>query len=161
MQIKLSNFKAIAKDYAEVDVEITKGFWPFKTKHIESRKICALNGQNWFFLDTGEFTPDYQAERLYRTYVAKENLQRIQQAEADINRTKTFEKLNNDGKEYEALEKIRNWINAYPLEVFPEPDMKLAHETLKAAGISLDAISASNMRYILNGIKKIVDEAIL
>lgn len=61
----------------------------------------------------------------------------------------------------EALEKIKDWTNAYPIEVFPEPDMKLAHETLKAAGISLDAISASNMRYILNGIKKIVDEAML
>ena len=61
-------------DYAKVDVEITKGFWPFKTKHTEPRKIGMLARGNWFFLDTGEFTPDHQAETLYREYIAKENL---------------------------------------------------------------------------------------
>jgi len=105
MQIKLSNFKSIATDYAEVDVEITKGFWPFKTKHIETQKIVSLYGGNWFFLDTGEITPDYQAERLYRAYAAKKNLHRIKQAEAvEGKRMKTFEEWNNDGKEYESVE---------------------------------------------------------
>ena len=64
-------------------------------------------------------------------------------------------------KMLEALERIRNLADAYPIEVFPEPDMELAHETLKATGISLDAISALNMRYVLNQVKKIVDEAML
>jgi len=85
MQIKLSNFKMIGStgsginstDYAEVDVEITKGFWPFKTKHTEHRKICSPSEGHWFFLDTGEFTPNYQAETLYRAYIAKENLKLV------------------------------------------------------------------------------------
>lgn len=43
----------------------------------------------------------------------------------------------------EKLHKIKTWIDAYPLEVFPEPDFKKAHEVLKQHGMSLDAISAS------------------
>lgn len=55
------------------------------------------------------------------------------------------------------LQQIADWQNAYPLEVFPEPDFKRAAEVLKDAGMTLDAISASNMRHVLSGIKKIVD----
>lgn len=59
----------------------------------------------------------------------------------------------------DSIHKIKNWTEAYPLQVFPEPDMKRAAEVLKGAGITLDAISASNMRHVLNGIKGIVDAA--
>jgi hypothetical protein len=55
------------------------------------------------------------------------------------------------------MHKIKTWINAYPLQVFPEPDFKKVHEILKAHSMTLDAISASNMRYILNEIKAIID----
>ena len=61
------------------------------------------------------------------------------------------ERMNN------ALQIIANWQKAYPLNVFPEPDFKRAHEILKTAGMTLDAISASNMRHVLNNIKEIVD----
>jgi hypothetical protein len=37
---------------------------------------------------------------------------------------------------------------AYPLSVFPEPDLKAAHAALQAAGMTLDAVSASNMRHV-------------
>lgn len=57
----------------------------------------------------------------------------------------------------EKLHKIKTWIDAYPLEVFPEPDFKKAHEVLRQHDISLDAISASNMRHVLNGIKDIIE----
>ena len=64
--------------------------------------------------------------------------------------------------ELEALQdmvhKIRNWVNAYPLDVFPEPDMKRARFVLNAHGMSLDAISASNMRHVLEGVKRIIGE---
>jgi len=59
-----------------------------------------------------------------------------------------------------ALERIQTWAHAYPLEAFPKPDLKKAHEVLKAAGMTLDAISADNMRHVLNGIKNIVDQAL-
>ncbi len=57
----------------------------------------------------------------------------------------------------DALRQIKNWSEAYPLSVFPEPDFKRAAAALKDAGMTLDAISASNMRHVLNGIKDIVD----
>ena len=61
----------------------------------------------------------------------------------------------------DALRKINNWAKAYPLTVFPEPDFKIAAKVLKAAGLSLDAISASNMRHVINGVKDITEQALL
>lgn len=58
-----------------------------------------------------------------------------------------------------ALERIDTWAKAYPLEVFPKPDLKKAAEVLKASGMTLDAISADAMRHVLDGIKEIVIEA--
>jgi hypothetical protein len=55
------------------------------------------------------------------------------------------------------LYRIKTWIDAYPLSVFPEPDFKKAHAVLKQHGMSLDAISASNMRHVLEGIKNIIE----
>lgn len=66
------------------------------------------------------------------------------------------------GDELEALRdkmhEIRTWVNAYPLDIFPEPDFEKAHKVLRQNGMSLDAISASNMRHVLDGIKKIIEE---
>jgi len=55
------------------------------------------------------------------------------------------------------LAKINSWCNAYPLDIFPEPDFEKANELLKAGGMNLGAISASNMRHVLEGIKKLSD----
>jgi len=55
------------------------------------------------------------------------------------------------------LHQIKAWIDAYPLEVFPEPDFEKAHRVLRQHGITLDAISASNMRHVLSGIKNIIE----
>lgn len=57
----------------------------------------------------------------------------------------------------EKLEKIENLIEAYHLSVFPESDFKKAARVLKDNGMTLDAISASNMRHVLNGIKAIIE----
>ena len=57
----------------------------------------------------------------------------------------------------EKIHKIKTWINAYPLSVFPEPDFQKAHKVLKQHGMTLDAISASNMRHVLEGIKNIIE----
>lgn len=61
---------------------------------------------------------------------------------------------------YEALKRIQTWAKAYPLTVFPKPDLKKAHEVLKAAGMTLDAISADAMRHVLNSVKDIVTKAL-
>ncbi|KKL90502.1 hypothetical protein LCGC14_1904000, partial [marine sediment metagenome] len=46
-------------------------------------------------------------------------------------------------------DRLETWGRAYPLDIFPEPDMKAAAELLIAGGITLDAISASNMRHVI------------
>ncbi len=59
-----------------------------------------------------------------------------------------------------ALRRIDTWAKAYPLKTFPEPDLQKAAKVLKAAGLTLDAISASNMRHVLDGVKDIVGQAL-
>ena len=56
------------------------------------------------------------------------------------------------------MHRIKTWIDAYPLKIFPEPDFKEVHRILQEHGISLDSISASNMRHVLKGIQKIIGE---
>lgn len=60
----------------------------------------------------------------------------------------------------DALQKIKNWADAYPLDIFPEPDFKKAHKILTAEGMTLDAISASAMRHVITGVKEIVENAL-
>ena len=65
--------------------------------------------------------------------------------------------MNNYCDELEGeLDKITNWCNAYPLDIFPEPDLKAVAELLKKNGMTLDSVSASNMRHVLSGIKDIL-----
>jgi hypothetical protein len=60
----------------------------------------------------------------------------------------------------EALDRIVQWSEAYPLEIFPEPDLKKARELLAAGGITLDAVSAHCMRHVIEGVGKIAREAL-
>jgi len=57
----------------------------------------------------------------------------------------------------EKLYKIKTWVEAYPVSVFPEPDFKKVTKVLKRNGIAIDSISASNMRHVLKGIKAIIE----
>ncbi len=60
----------------------------------------------------------------------------------------------------EALESIVQWFDAYPLDIFPKPDFEKAHELLKAGGMIFAAISASNMRHVVEGVGEIAKEAL-
>jgi len=68
----------------------------------------------------------------------------------------------------EALQKIIDWADAYPVDVFPEPDLEYVARALKQAAestdthgpISLDCVSASNMRHCLKGAKRIARAAL-
>jgi hypothetical protein len=60
----------------------------------------------------------------------------------------------------EALHKIESWSRAYPLSVFPEPDWEKVRELLASGGITLDAVSASNMRHVVKGVGNIAREAL-
>ena len=63
-------------------------------------------------------------------------------------------------KKEDALTRIATWAKAYPLAIFPKPDLQRAAEVLKASGMTLDSISADNMRHVLDDIKDIVCEAL-
>jgi hypothetical protein len=58
------------------------------------------------------------------------------------------------------LHEVDNWARAYPLDIFPEPDFKRVRELLEAGGITLDSVSASNMRHVVKGVERIVSEAL-
>ena len=60
----------------------------------------------------------------------------------------------------EALQRIVQWSEAYPLDIFPEPDWKKAAALLTAGGLTLDAISASCMRHVVEGVGEIAREAL-
>ena len=59
-----------------------------------------------------------------------------------------------------ALEEIAQWAKAYPLDIFPEPDWKRSAQVLKENGLSLDNISAANMRHVITHVKAMVDAAL-
>lgn len=58
------------------------------------------------------------------------------------------------------LEEIIQWSEAYPLDVFPEPDFQKARKLLKDGGMTLDGISASNMRHVITEVAKIAKAAL-
>ena len=59
-----------------------------------------------------------------------------------------------------ALEGLVQWSEAYPLDLFPEPNWKRAQTALEAAGITMDAVSASCMRHVVEGVGRIARAAL-
>ena len=60
----------------------------------------------------------------------------------------------------EALEQIDQWSQAYPLNIFPEPDWVKARQLLEAGGMTLDSVSAGAIRRVVDGVGKIAREAL-
>lgn len=60
----------------------------------------------------------------------------------------------------DALHQIKQWADAYPVEVFNEPDFAKANTALKAAGISMDAMHGTWARHLLGSVSKIATEAL-
>ena len=75
-----------------------------------------------------------------------------------------IERLEDDCERYEeALWRIAQWADAYPLEVFPEPDQdyyRRAHEVLTANGMTLDRLSAAAMRHVITQVGRIAQDAL-
>ncbi len=63
-------------------------------------------------------------------------------------------------KYYELLEEIKVWREAYPLSIFPVPDWEKVLDALTMNGLTLDAISASNLRHAANRFYEMLDETI-
>ena len=71
--------------------------------------------------------------------------------------------MNREERLEEALQRIAQWSDAYPLDVFPEPDeayYKKAHEVLRAHGMTLDRLSAAAMRHVILGVGRVAKEAL-
>jgi hypothetical protein len=63
----------------------------------------------------------------------------------------------------EALRRIMVWGDAYPQQIFPEPDeayYKRAHQVLTSHGMTLDRLSAAAMRHVVRGVARIAREAL-
>lgn len=56
-------------------------------------------------------------------------------------------------KVLEQIDRVFTWADAYPLDVFPEPDFVKVKAALDAAGLSLDCVSASNMRHVITRLR--------
>ena len=53
----------------------------------------------------------------------------------------------------EVREWVEQWAEAYPLDLFPEPDLKKARAALESVGLTLDAVSASSMRHVITQVR--------
>jgi hypothetical protein len=60
----------------------------------------------------------------------------------------------------EALHKIVQWSEAYPTDIFIEPDWTAVAEVLKNGGISLDAVSGAILRDTLKKVGEIARAAL-
>ena len=60
----------------------------------------------------------------------------------------------------DALERLDQWSKAYPIDIFPEPDLKDARVGLAQVGITLDQVSASNMRHVIKRVGEIARAAL-
>ena len=96
-------------------------------------------------------SPEPENDKGYTMYPNWQLRMEITDAEALEQRVERLE----DG-----FEKIAQWAKAYPLDVFPEPDFEKAAQVLKDAGLTLDGISASNMRHVIEGVGEIAKEAL-
>lgn len=86
-------------------------------------------------------------------------VRRLNREVADLNK-QLVELIEKNDRMESHLEAISAWGDAYPLVVFPEPDFKKVRELLEAGGITLDAVSASNMRHVVEGVAKIAREGL-
>lgn len=109
---------------------------------------------------------DYNEDLITRinrlTRELSEAIDRAEAAESALNAALAEnEQLEIENARYEkALREIDNWARAYPLDIFPEPDFAIVNEVLKAAGLSLSCVSASNMRHVITRVEKITEAAL-
>ena len=62
-----------------------------------------------------------------------------------------------------ALAAIMVWADAYPLNVFPEPDEEYCRRAgvlLKTHDMTLDRLSAATARHVVTGVARIAREAL-
>jgi hypothetical protein len=58
--------------------------------------------------------------------------------------------------QHEAMQQIKAWCAAYPIDIFTPPDWVEAKE--KLGGELLTRVSAANMRHVVDGISEIITQ---
>ena len=61
--------------FASVSVAIESGALWWKTKSVDRKTISRNYAGSWFFVDSGKYTPGFQAEELERAYHARKDLE--------------------------------------------------------------------------------------
>ena len=54
------------------------------------------------------------------------------------------------------LDHVASWANAYPEDVFPEPDWEHVAAVLAEAGVGMDSLSGALLRRVTTGIREIL-----
>lgn len=110
--------------------------------------------------------------RHYGTHTAHQESECLQLLHAEISRLTAALKTANEQTERfkrgwylrgDALDKLDQWARAYPLKVFPEPlreEWQRAAALLSEKGLSLDRMSASNVRHVISGVRETVAEGL-
>ena len=132
MRRKWPDYFAYEREYNKVKRKNAK----LRTRLIKAEAIINRSGEE-------------KGKKCYQLEIEKAELQsRLTAKDNEIERLK------------ELFERICTWSKAYPIDVFLKPDLKKAHKVLKAAGMTLDAISAEAMRHVLEGVMDIASEAL-
>lgn len=129
--------------------------------------LASVLDQDGLTLSAEETRSGYPPAEIFTYYAVKAIMRAQSEADrsgmvsSDDSDTMGVERLENERDRYwEALNQIEQWSAAYPLRVFPEPDFEICATALKAVGQTLDAVSASNMRHVVEGVGKIARAAL-
>jgi len=69
----------------------------------------------------------------------------------------TIERLYSEvGRLNDVIGLLRNWVKAYPLDMFPEPDLELARKLLTDGGVSYDALNVYSMRHVITELERLL-----
>ena len=111
-----------------------------------------FTGDNHFELHQGQIIDwKMEAERANRLYANIERINRVDNALAK--RVGAMIERNSAIKVA-----LTQWLRAYPLSIFPEPDLEKAAELLKAGGQTLDSVSANMARHVLSRVIEMFDD---
>lgn len=63
-------------------------------------------------------------------------------------------------KSCDLVDQVKIWREAYPLSIFPTPDWERVRDALEINGLTLDAVSAANIRHAIERFEEMIDETI-
>jgi hypothetical protein len=60
-------------------------------------------------------------------------------------------------KQYKnVIDRLEQWCNAYPVDIFGDPDYSKVNQVLSEHGITLDSVPADIFRHVLQHVKEII-----